>query len=209
MKLIKEENGMTLDEFIQHAEIILVDDAESFEINQWEEDYEKDICEELGEEYIGNDKKDNRFFKYKLDNESLRKVIDKISTNRFDILDGVTTWKTRRFLRANHLTVEDLQDVLRNLKFEDYKTNSVPIDEDDGYNEAIIFCKKSKVKDVGPFKLYIKLDYDTIEQTPTIIISMHTAKGNRNIVNESKDIKDFTLKTMAEHKWLFDMLKDN
>ena len=166
------ESLENISDFIDKAEVILVDDAESFDINQWERDLQKEIDEEVEEE-TEEQTKEEKFVKYKIDGATLKKVIDKLRNSGFSTLDGVTSWKTKQFLKKNNLTLDDLQDVLRNIKEEDYKTNSIPSNKNEGYNEAVIFLKTAKIKELEPMRLYVKLDYDNIEETPVIIISVH------------------------------------
>ena len=193
----KVENKMTIDEFIDKAEVILVDDAENFDINEWEKKVQDEIDEELEEESSEEETSQYMFVKYKISQADLKKVVDKLKTSSFDTLDGVTSWKTRQFLKKNNLTVADLQEVLRSISESDYKTNSIPTDKNSGYNDAIIFVKTSKIKEIGPFRLYIKLDYDRIENTPVILISVHssgkvrTGKTNEELEDNKKTLRDY------------------
>ena len=161
------DKSVNLDDF----DILLVDDAFEFNIDDWE----KKLADEIKEEFESSkNTADSKFIKYQLDKSLLLSVVDKIKSSNFSIVDGRTSWKTRQFLKKKNLTLKDLTEILHNISVEDYKVNSVPTSsEEEGYNEAIIFVKKSKMKDFGPFKLYIKLDYDSIEEQPVIIISIH------------------------------------
>ena len=49
-----EKNDMTFDEFLDKAEFILVDDAESFDINEFEKDIQDEVDEAFGEEDTEN-----------------------------------------------------------------------------------------------------------------------------------------------------------
>lgn len=149
---------MTFEQFIDIADVLLCSDAKSFDVNVWE----KDLYEELLED-VKTDS--SRFIKYKLDEDKIDKIIEKLKTSTFYIADY---WKTKQFLKKHNLEKEDLEYVISSLTKEDYKINSIS-----EYNEAIIFATKSKIKELGPFKLYIKLDYDTIENSPVIVISFH------------------------------------
>lgn len=156
----------TLDDFLAKAEVILVDDAETFDINEWERRDAEEMSEELDQEIEINPK--SKFVKYKLEDADLDRVIDKIKSSPINIVDY---WKTTQFLKKRGLEKSDLDDVIHNLSKENYVANSRSTD--DKHNEAIIFVKDSKVKDLEPFNLYIKLDYDSIEKAPVIVISIH------------------------------------
>lgn len=149
---------MTFEQFIDIADVLLCSDAESFDVNVWE----KDLYEELMEDVKVDSPK---FIKYKLDEDKIDRIIEKLKISTFYITDY---WKTKQFLKKHNLEKEDLEYVISSLTKEDYKVNSIS-----EYNEAIIFVTKSKIKELGPFKLYIKLDYDTIENSPVIVISFH------------------------------------
>lgn len=193
------ENQMSIDDFIDKAEVILVDDAENFDINEWEKKVQDEIDEELEEKSSEEETSQPMFVKYKISQSDLKKVVDKLKKSSFDTLDGVTSWKTRQFLKKNNLTVADLQEMLRSIGRSDYRTNSIPTDKNSGYNDAIIFVKTSKIKEIGPFRLYIKLDYDRIEETPVIIISIHSSgkvksedrNESLNEDNNKKTIQDY------------------
>lgn len=185
---LKEDNNeMSFEQFLKDADILIVDDAKSFDINKWEEENQKEIDEELELDDSQNELKQDakKFIKYRLDENSVKEIIKKLSESDFSIVDGRTSWKTKQFLKKKNLTFDDLKEVLRNLQVENYKTNSKPTTENEGYNEAIIFVKNTKVKDLGPFSLYIKLDYDSIEESPVVVISLHQASNNKQKVNSS------------------------
>ena len=175
--LKEDDSELSFEEFLDKSSVIVVDDAKSFDINEWEKKLSDEITDEIEEE-VEKKETENKFVKYKLTEDKIEKVIDKLKNSDFDTVDGVTSWKTKQFLKKNNLKTEDLQEVLRNLKPEDYRTNSKAVNIED-YNEAIIFIKDSKVKDLGSFHLYIKLDYDNIEETPVIIISFHQSGTNK------------------------------
>lgn len=170
--IVLDDEYLSFDEFLDRAEVIVVDDAKTFDINEYEANLMSEIEEELCEEQDVDIK--SAFTKYRLDDERLKKVIEKLSKSEFNIVDY---WKTKQFMKKNGLTKEDLSFVLRNLKDEDYKTNS--ISKDDKHNEAMIFVKDSSVGNLGPFSLYIKLDYDSVEENPVIVISFHQRKGSK------------------------------
>lgn len=158
---------MNFEEFLKSADVLLVDNAFAFSADKYEDEISDWILEELDDEakaFIKTPKK-KEFFKYKLDEDKIEKIIEKLKTSTFYIADY---WKTKQFLKAHDLKKEDLEEVIKNLEKGDYKTNSRSED-----NVAIIFVKNSKIKELGPFHLYIKLDYDSIEEQPVIVISFH------------------------------------
>lgn len=157
-------------------DILLVDDAFNFDINDWE----KKLAYEIKEEFKSSKNTSNsKFIKYLLDKNLLLLVIDKIKSTDFSIVDGKTSWKIRQFLKKRSLTLKDLTEILHNIEVVDYKINFISTNlKKEEHNKAIIFVKESKVKDFGPFKMYIKLDYDSIEEQPVIIISINCSRTN-------------------------------
>lgn len=163
--------------FLNQAEVIVVDDALTFDINAWEESYIQDMCEDIDEPYHKPKASSKKFAKYKLDNNALDEVMDKLKKSDLCFVDGKTSWKTRQFMKKMNVELSDLEEVIHNLSKSDYVANSKPMDKDIGYDEAIIFIKDSKIKDLGPLHLYIKLDYDIQEDMPVIVISFHRSGG--------------------------------
>ena len=184
-----KRNPMSFEEFLDKAEVILVDDAKSFDINEWETENEDEIREETGEGE-GDAANPKPFIKYRLSDDKIRQVVDKIIHSDFSIINY---WKTNQFKKRHGLTDDDLKDILKTLTADDYKANSKSVDNSRG--EAVVFLKDAK--GISDAKLYIKLDYDTIESNPVIVISFHDAKGRRkeefmkeHEVAESKLTKD-------------------
>jgi len=175
---------MKLNDFIEKAEILLVDNAFDFDINQWENEYADEVNESFDKLFLEASQQKPNFTKYKLDAEAIKEIVDKFSKSDFAIINGETSWKTYQFLKKNGLTFDDLKPILRNLKTTDYIENSVPADQTVGYNEAIIFIKNSKIKELGPFNLYIKLDYDMTEEVPVIVISIYQDYKKNEAVHE-------------------------
>lgn len=168
---------MTLTSFLNQAEVIVVDDALSFDINAWEESYIQEMCEDIDEPYHKIEPPSKKFIRYKLDDNTLDEVIDKLKKSDLCFVDGKTSWKTRQFMKKMDVELSDLQEVIHNLSKSDYAVNSKPTDKNVGYNEAIIFIKDSKIKNLGPLHLYIKLDYDIQENVPVIVIAFHQSGG--------------------------------
>lgn len=165
--IVMEE--MSFEKFLNDADILLVDNAFAFDINKWETAVQAQIYEEIYDDIQTELSEMPETFKYKLDEAKGERIIQKIKESEFQITDY---WKTRQFLKKNNLRKEDLEEVLRRLEKENYTINSISEE-----NEAIVFIKRSKVKNLGPFKLYIKLDYDSIELQPAIVISFHKAQN--------------------------------
>ena len=184
-----KRHPMPFEEFLDKAEVILVNDAKSFDINEWETENEDEIREETGEGE-GDAANPKPFVKYRLSDDKIRQVVDKIIHSNFSIINY---WKTNQFKKRHGLTDDDLKDILKTLTADDYKANSKSVDNSRG--EAVVFLKDAK--GISDAKLYIKLDYDTIESNPVIVISFHDAKGRRKEefmrereVTESKLSKD-------------------
>ena len=150
------------DNFLRIADILLVDNAFEFDINDWEEEIQKEIDEALNETHEPVKKE---FVKYNLDEDKIDAIIEKLKTSTFNIIDY---WKTKQFLKKKNITKEEVETIIKNLSKEDYKFNSTG-----DANEAIIFVKNIAIPEKGDFKLYIKLDYDSIEKQPVIVISFH------------------------------------
>ena len=174
------KGNISFDNFIKDAGVILVDNAFAFDINEWEEEIQKEIDEELGESSDVS-LKIPQFIKYKLTSDKIKQVVDKIIVSDFNI---VNYWETNQFKKKNNLIDEDLKNILRTLTIKDCKTNSKGVNGK--YNEAIIFMKNTNIKNIKNIELYIKLDYDTIEDSPVIVISFHS-KSNLNTKKESFD----------------------
>lgn len=189
----------SFDEFIKDADVLLVDDAFSFDINKWESELEEEIEKDTGNATEGGDngtkkqsgEKGERFSRYRLTPENLDKVMERLSKADFMTVEGKTSWKTRQFLKKNGLEFEDIKKVLRNLKPGDYVTDSIPTDKsEEGYNEAIIFIKDTTIGDVGPLHLYIKLDYNMTEDSPVVVISFHQARGKIQPSQEKTEVEE-------------------
>lgn len=167
-------NELSFNDFLNEAEIILVDNAFDFDINEWEKENQEEIDEELNESSINNIQQ-SKFIKYTLTPDRVKEIINKIIVSDFNI---VNYWKTNQFKKKNNLTDEDLKNILRTLTEQDYKTNSIAINN--SKNEAIIFIKETNIKNLNGVDLYIKLDYDSIENSPVIVISFHSKKKKLN-----------------------------
>ena len=186
-------NELSFNDFLNEAEIILVDNAFDFDINEWEKENQEEIDEELSEDT--NNKTGtttSQFIKYQLTPDKVKEIVNKIINSEFNIINY---WKTNQFKKKNNLTDDDLKDILKTLTEQDYKTNSISIDN--SKNEAIIFIKQTNIKNLNNIKVYIKLDYDSIENSPVIVLSFHGKRQKtqltssyKNTDNLKEDIKD-------------------
>lgn len=186
-------NELSFNDFLNGAEIILVDNAFDFDINEWEKENQEEINEELSED-TNNVKNTttSQFIKYQLTPDKVKEIVNKIINSEFNIINY---WKTNQFKKKNNLTDDDLKDILRTLTEQDYKTNSISIDNTK--NEAIIFIKQTNIKNLSNIKVYIKLDYDSIEDSPVIVLSFHSKRQKTQLTSSYKnrdnlreDIKD-------------------
>lgn len=184
-------NVMDLNDFLKEAEVLLVDNAKTFNINEWENANSIEIANELGESIIieGTTQKPS-FTKYSLTDNDIDRIISKLKISDISIVDY---WKTKQFLKKKNLQKDDLIGVIRNLNKEDYKINSKS-----EYNEASIFVKNTKIKELGPFNLYIKIDYDSIENTPVIVISIHEDYKHNNRVKVENALTEKEVNKMED-----------
>ena len=182
----KEDENKSFTDFLDNAEVILVDNAFTFDINKWEKENQEEIDEELSEaknniSNIAN----SHFIKYQLAPDRVKEIVNKIINSDFNI---VNYWKTNQFKKKNNLTDDDLKDILRTLTEQDYKTNSISIDN--SKNEAVIFIKNTNLKNIKNVKLYIKIDYDSIENSPVIVISFHNVHKKSTLTSSYNNIKN-------------------
>lgn len=175
---------LSFNDFLNEAEVILVDNALDFDINEWEKENQEEINEELSEN-INNitGTTTSQFIKYQLTPDRVKEIVKKIINSDFNIINY---WKTNQFKKKNNLTDDDLKDILRTLTEQDYKTNSISIDN--SKNEAVIFIKKTNIKNLNNIKVYIKLDYDSIENSPVIVLSFHSKKQKTQLISSYKNI---------------------
>lgn len=202
-----EENGfnneLSFKDFLNEAEIILVDNAFEFDINEWEKENQEEINEELSED-INNVKNTttSQFIKYQLTPDKVKEIVNKIINSEFNIINY---WKTNQFKKKNNLTDDDLKDILRTLTEQDYKTNSISIDN--SKNEAIIFIKQINIKNLNNIKVYIKLDYDSIENSPVIVLSFHNKRQKTQLISSYKNIgslkEEIKLKESSEKEYYY------
>lgn len=186
-------NELSFNDFLNEAEVILVDNAFDFDINKWEKENQEEINEELSED-INNitNTTTPQFIKYQLTPDKVKEIVNKIINSEFNI---VNYWKTNQFKKKNNLTDDDLKDILKTLTEQDYKTNSISIDK--SKNEAIIFIKQTNIKNLSNIEIYIKLDYDSIEHSPVIVLSFHSKRQKKQLTSSYK-----TVNSLKENKLL-------
>lgn len=73
---LDKRHPMPFEEFLDKAEVILVNDAKSFDINEWETENEDEIREETGEGE-GDAANPKPFVKYRLSDDKIRQVVDR------------------------------------------------------------------------------------------------------------------------------------
>ncbi len=206
-KILEEENEeMSFNNFIDNAEIILVDNAFDFDINEWEKENQEEIDEELCESKNNTSNvTKSQFIKYQLTPDKVKEIVNKIINSEFNIINY---WKTNQFKKKNNLTDDDLKDILRTLTEQDYKTNSISIDN--SKNEAIIFIKQTNIKNLNNIKVYIKLDYDSIENSPVIVLSFHNKRQKTQLTSSYKNIGNLKENVKDEDNYLSKLdLKSN
>ena len=201
----KEDESKSFTDFLNDAEVILVDNAFTFDINKWEKENQEEIDEELSEakNNISN-VTNSHFIKYQLAPDRVKEVVNKIINSDFNI---VNYWKTNQFKKKNNLTDDDLKDILRTLTEQDYKTNSISIDN--SKNEAIIFIKNTNLKNIKNVKLYIKIDYDSIENSPVIVISFHNIHKKSTLTSSYNNIKKVNDNGYSNSELLEDLYDDD
>lgn len=183
--LEKEKEELSFDSFLDKAEVILVNDAFTFDINKWEKENQEEIDEELCEAKNNTPNViKSHFIKYQLTPDRVKGIVKKIINSDFNIINY---WKTNQFKKKNNLTDDDLKDILRTLTEQDYKTNSISIDN--SKNEAVIFIKDTTLKNIKNIKLYIKIDYDSIENSPVIVISFHNVHKKATLTSSYDNVK--------------------
>lgn len=198
-------NGLSFNDFLNEAEIILVDNAFEFDINEWEKENQEEINEELSED-INNVKNITtpQFIKYQLTPDKVKEIVNKIINSEFNIINY---WKTNQFKKKNNLTDDDLKDILKTLNEQDYKTNS--ISTDNSKNEAIIFIKQTNIKNLNNIKVYIKLDYDSIENSPVIVLSFHSKKQKSQLTSSYNNVKRVNDNGYSNSELLEDLYDDD
>ena len=169
-------NIMTGKEAIDGATIIVVDDAESFDIQRVVDEYSKDRWDE---ETLEEDCEEPRADKIIVSKEEVKDILDKIATCRnFDIKK---TWKNSILAKKNNLTEEDKILILKQLKLGDYNYTLLSNREDDFGTHLHVFIT-SKAFEVSDrifegVSIYIKLKH-TPEEGVICVLSLHGSKDN-------------------------------
>ena len=170
------DNIMTGREAIDGATIIVVDDAEEFDIQKVVDEFSKDRWDEdtLDEEF-----EEPRADKIIVSKEEVKDILDKIATCRnFDIKK---TWKNNLFAKKNNLTEEDKVLILKQLKLGDYNYTLLSNREDDFGTHLHVFItsKAFNISDriFDGVSMYIKLKH-TPEEGVICVLSLHDSKKN-------------------------------
>ena len=170
------DNVLSGKEAIDGATIIVVDDAEAFDIQRVVDEFSKDRWDE-------NDLDENfeelRADKIIVSKEEVKDILDKIATCRnFDIKK---TWKNNLLAKKNNLTEEDKILILKQLKLGDYNYTLLSNREDDFGTHLHVFItsRAFNISDriFDGVSMYIKLKH-TPEEGVICVLSLHDSKKN-------------------------------
>ena len=170
------DNIMTGREAIDGATIIVVDDAEEFDIQKVVDEFSKDRWDE---DTLDEDFEEPRADKIIVSKEEVKDILDKIATCRnFDIKK---TWKNNLLAKKNNLTEEDKVLILKQLKLGDYNYTLLSNREDDFGTHLHVFItsKAFNISDriFDGVLMYIKLKH-TPEEGVICVLSLHDSKKN-------------------------------
>ena len=170
------DNIMTGREAIDGATIIVVDDAESFDIQRVVDEFSKDRWDE---DNLDEDFEEPRADKIIVSKEEVKDILDKIATCRnFDIKK---TWKNNLLAKKNNLTEEDKVLILKQLKLGDYNYTLLSNREDDFGTHLHVFItsRAFNISDriFDGVSMYIKLKH-TPEEGVICVLSLHDSKKN-------------------------------
>lgn len=170
------DNIMTGREAIDGATIIVVDDAEEFDIQKVVDEFSKDRWDE---DTLDEDFEEPRADKIIVSKEEVKDILDKIATCRnFDIKK---TWKNNLLAKKNNLTEEDKVLILKQLKLGDYNYTLLSNREDDFGTHLHVFItsKAFNISDriFDGVSMYIKLKH-TPEEGVICVLSLHDSKKN-------------------------------
>ena len=169
-----DEETMSLTYFINSRDFhtVLTDEAEGFDIRQWQ----KDIADDLGDDFSDYDESLNEDAPYKrkkitISEDDVQALLDKISTSDVYIANY---YKTKGFKKAHGLTDEDIKEIARKLDKGDY-SYSTPSDTFKlGDTITVFITDKDFVvngKDISGCVLHIEIDVDYGDAVA--IVSMH------------------------------------
>ena len=170
------DNVLSGKEAIDGATIIVVDDAETFDIQRVVDEFSKDRWDE---EDLDEDFEDPRADKIIVSKEEVKDILNKIATCRnFDIKK---TWKNNLLAKKNNLTEEDKVLILKQLKLGDYNYTllSNRVDDFGTHLHVFITSKAFKISDriFDGVSMYIKLKH-TPEEGVICVLSLHDSKKN-------------------------------
>lgn len=170
------DNIMTGREAIDGATIIVVDDAEEFDIQKVVDEFSKDRWDE---DALDEEVEEPRADKIIVSKEEVKDILDKIATCRnFDIKK---TWKNNLFAKKNNLTEEDKVLILKQLKLGDYNYTLLSNREDDFGTHLHVFItsRAFNISDriFDGVSMYIKLKH-TPEEGVICVLSLHDSKKN-------------------------------
>ena len=170
------DNIMTGREAIDGATIIVVDDAEEFDIQKVVDEFSKDRWDE---DTLDEDFEEPRADKIIVSKEEVKDILDKIAACRnFDIKK---TWKNNLLAKKNNLTEEDKVLILKQLKLGDYNYTLLSNREDDFGTHLHVFItsRAFNISDriFDGVSMYIKLKH-TPEEGVICVLSLHDSKKN-------------------------------
>lgn len=182
-----DEKTMSLTDFINSRDFhtVLTDEAEGFDIRQWQ----KDIADDLGDDFSDYDESLNEDAPYKrkkitISEDDVQALLDKIATSDVYIANY---YKTKGFKKAHSLTDEDIKEIDRKLDKGDY-SYSTPSDTFKlGDTITVFITDKDFVvngKDISGCVLHIEIDVDYGDAVA--IVSMHeTNDRGKKIVQKN------------------------
>ena len=171
-----DDNVLSGKEAIDGATIIVVDDAETFDIQRVVDEFSKDRWDE---EDLDENFEEPRADKIIVSKEEVKDILNKIATCRnFDIKK---TWKNNLLAKKNNLTEEDKVLILKQLKLGDYNYTllSNRVDDFGTHLHVFITSKAFKISDriFDGVSMYIKLKH-TPEEGVICVLSLHDSKKN-------------------------------
>ena len=170
------DNIMTGREAIDGATIIVVDDAEEFDIQKVVDEFSKDRWDE---DNLDEDLEEPRADKIIVSKEEVKDILDKIASCRnFDIKK---TWKNNLLAKKTNLTEQDKVLILKQLKLGDYNYTLLSNREDDFGTHLHVFItsRAFNISDriFDGVLMYIKLKH-TSEEGVICVLSLHDSKKN-------------------------------
>ena len=173
----EEKEEKHLSDFLDSGDFhtVLVDDARTFDIHQWEKDMaEEDEFDDTIEEDVADT--DEHFI---VTEEDVQKVLDKIASSNLFVANY---YKNNAFMKGKGLTEEDVKAIVKKLDIGDYSHSVKSTKFSPGDVLTVFITDKDfsvNGKDLHGLVLYIKIDTDYGD--PVAIISIHNQyKNSRN-----------------------------